>query len=49
MITKKSITTNGDITIIRIIVQCEEYLDETGAQELVAQMKQYADTELGGN
>ena len=40
---------NGGITTIRITIQPDEYLDDKGTQELVAQMKHYADTELGGN
>ena len=49
VIKKTTTTTSGGITIIQITLQCDEYLDETGTQELVDQMKQYADQELGGN
>lgn len=40
---------NGGITTIRITIQPDEYLDDKGTQELVSQMKQYANRELGGN
>lgn len=40
---------NGGITTVRVTIQQDEYLDDKGTQELVSQMKQYADRELGGN
>lgn len=48
MITKEvSQTVNGGITIVRVIIHPDEYLDEKGVQEFVTQMKQYADSVLG--
>ena len=50
MITKEvSQTVNENVTVVRVTVHQDEYHDEKGVQELVSQMKQYADNALGGD